>query len=95
MLLKIVDQKQTNPLEMVFTGYLKKKEWFLRQIVYHSHFAYSLGLMLRYFKVANKWQWTINGEGTLIYIRPLSYFIHWKSAKNKVSAILRAKFGLN
>ena len=24
-------------------------------IVYYSHFAYSLGLMLRYFSVANKW----------------------------------------
>ena len=52
MFLKIVDQKQTKPLEMVFTGYLKKKESFLRQIVYYSHFAYSLGFMLRYFKVA-------------------------------------------
>ena len=37
-------------------------------IVYYGHFAYSLGLMLRYFKVANKQWWTTNDEGTLILI---------------------------
>ena len=37
----------------------------ISKAVYYSHFAYSLGLMLRYFKVANKRQWTINGKGTL------------------------------
>ena len=47
MFLKIVDQKQTKPFEMVFTGYLKKKLLFLRQIDFYSHFVYSLGLILR------------------------------------------------
>ena len=68
MFLKIVDQKETKPFETIFIGYLEKKEWLLRQVVYYSHFAYSLGLKLRYFKVANKWQWMINDEGTLILI---------------------------
>ena len=52
MFLKIVDQKQTKPFEILLAiekGVISKED-----IVYYSHFAYSLGLMLRYFKVANK-----------------------------------------
>ena len=70
----LADQKQRKPLEMVFSGYLKKKEWFSRQIVYCNHFAYSLGLMLRYFKVANKWGWKINDKGTLVLLESPNIF---------------------
>ena len=66
MFLKIVDQKQTKPFEILLAiekGVISKED-----IVYYSHFAYSLGLMLRYFKVANKHWWMINDEGTLILI---------------------------
>ena len=74
MLLKIVDQKQTKPFKMVFTDYLKKKEWFLKQIVYHSHFAYSLGLMLKYFKVYLCWK-TITYQNKSSEVQVKNFFV--------------------
>ena len=49
-------------------GVIYKAMIYKADIVYYSHFTYSLGLMLRYFKVANKRWWTVNDKGTLILI---------------------------
>ena len=57
MFFEIVDQKQTKPFEK--EGVISKAD-----IVYYGHFAYSLGLMLRCFRVANKQWWMINDKGT-------------------------------
>ena len=48
------------------------------------------------FNVANKWWRMISGEWTLILIEFPNIFNSLEiSLKNKVSAILRAKYGLN
>ena len=63
---------------MAFTGYFKKKEWFLWQIVYYSHFGYSLGLMLRYFKGYLRWK-TIIFENVSSEAQAKDFLVLWKS----------------
>ena len=57
-----------------FPGYLKKKELFLRQIVFYTHFAYGLALMLRCFKGYLRWK-TITSQNVSSEAQVKNFFV--------------------